>query len=177
LRGWNNLLEMNRESVSCRKVLARLQMRLDVPVVDPGCELIRREHHDDVAMLGRVANGQYLKAGRLSFGTGRAVRPQSHDYIAAVVLDFVKMWNAVGAIPDDGNSLARQVLRVGILIVINFHISSIVSCRMRSSPRHHSRQTFSLSVNCENDSSLPFSWYPLVAATRVRATVPVRTIS
>ena len=100
--------------------IALHQVGLDVPLVDVGLDLVVDEHHHDVAPLGGVGHGHHLQAGSLRLGPALRALPQAHADLAAGILQVQGMGVALGAIADDGDLLAVEVVDVAVFLIVHF---------------------------------------------------------
>src|SRR5262245_49578449 len=125
VRRRNDLLEVNREAVGDGQVFAGFELRLDLAFIDARSQFVRRQHHHDVAALGGVRYRQNLQPRRLGFGDRRAVGAQPDHDVAAAVFQVVRMAEALRAIADHRDSLAREGFRVGVFVVVDVHLSGL----------------------------------------------------
>ena len=129
--GRNDLAEMDVEAVAKGDDVARNQAGGDVLAVDLGLDLVGKENHDQVGLLGRFGGGNGLEAVFLGKFIIRPAGALSDNDVHARVAQVLGMGVALASVPDDGHGLVFQQTQVRIALVIDFHGISFVN---RSSP-------------------------------------------
>ncbi len=118
-RRWRDLAEMDVEPVGEHQHLARGHIRKNRLVVDFLLRVIRNHDHDDVGFFGGFRNRLDAK----SLGPGLVcalaslVKPDNN--LKARITEIQRMRMSLAAITDDGDRLAKQWLKAGILIVVD----------------------------------------------------------
>ena len=118
--GRHDLLIADVEAVGEGQGIALHQVGLDVPLVDVGLDLVVDEHHHDVAPLGGVGHGHHLQAGVLGILPVLGAGAQAYAHVTAGVLQVQGMGVALGAIADDGDLLAVEVVDVAVFLIVHF---------------------------------------------------------
>ena len=111
--------EVDVEAVCKGQSLAGSQVGLDALLVQGGLLLIVNEDHDDIGSLGGLRGGHDGHA--LSFGLDPALGAgvQADDDVDAALLQVEGVGVTLGAVADDGDGLAGQLLEVAVLLIKN----------------------------------------------------------
>ena len=117
--GGHNLLEVDVEAVGKHQHIALLQIGGDILLIDGGLHLVIDQHHDDVAPLGGVGHGHHLQTGILGVLPVLRALTQAHTYVTAGILQVQGMGVTLGAVADNGDLLAVEVVEVAILCIIH----------------------------------------------------------
>ena len=117
---WNNLLEMNIETMSEGESCTRLQIRSNLIFVYLSLLLIWNQNHDNICSSGSLTNWQNLKALAFSnfLGTGPFIKTNNH--IQATFLQVQCVCMTLGTITNNGNSLILNNFPINILIIKDF---------------------------------------------------------
>lgn len=99
--------------------LASGQVGRDVLLVHIGLILIVDEDHDDVSQLGSFGHGVDLETVLLSDGPGLAALAQADDNVTAGIPEILSVGMALGAVADDRDLLAVELIQVAILLIIH----------------------------------------------------------
>src|SRR5262245_4957438 len=118
----NDLSKVDREAMRDGQVFAGFEMRLDLGFVDARSRFVRRQHHHDVTSFGGVGYGQNFQTRRLGFGYRGTVGAQPDHDVAAAVLQVVRVAEALRAVSDHRDALAREGFRVGAFVVVDVHL-------------------------------------------------------
>src|SRR5262249_37614525 len=119
-RGRHDLPEMDIKTVTEREVRSRLQIWADLLSIDCRLRLIRCEDHDHIGRLHGIGDRHDLEPALLRLAPGTAFAKADHDRHTAF-FHVERMGMALAAVTDDGDFLARDLLKIGIFIVINLH--------------------------------------------------------
>ena len=111
--------EVDVEAVGEGQSLAGSQVGLDALLVQGGLLLVVNQDHDDIGGLGGFRGGHDGHA--LGFGLGPALGAgvQTDDDVHAALLQVKSVGVTLGAVADDGNGLAGQLLKVTVLLIKN----------------------------------------------------------
>ena len=126
--GSSDGLEVDVETVCKGQCLALGHVGSHLLVVDVGAQLIRNQHHDNVAGLGSFFHFHDLEVlvGGSELGgllpVGRALAQTDND-IDAALGQVLGMGVALGAEADNGNGLAVEhaEVAVGIIVLVDSH--------------------------------------------------------
>ena len=118
--GGHDLLVADVEAVGEGDGLALSQVRRDVLLVHICLSLVIDEDHDDVGGLGGLGHGYHLEAVFFRHSPGFAALAQTNDHVAATVTQVHGVSMALGAVADDGDLLAVELVQVAVLFIIHF---------------------------------------------------------
>ena len=118
--GRHDLLVADVEAVREGDGLALSQVGRDVLLVHIRLSLVVDEDHDDVGGLGGLGHGYNLEAVLFRHGPGFAALAQANDHVAAAVTQVHSVGMALGAVADDGDLLAVELVQVAVLFIIHF---------------------------------------------------------
>ena len=110
---------MNAEAVREAENLSRMQIRLDVLLVDVRLGLVGSEHVDPVGALGRLVRSHNDHAIGPRLRRALPVRVQSHDDLETAVAQILCLRMSLAAVAQDGDGLGLQCLRLGIAFIKN----------------------------------------------------------
>ena len=116
------------EAVGKRQGLAGGQVGFDAVFVQGSLLLVVDEDHDNVGSLGRLGGGHdgHALSFRLCPALGAVV--QTNNNVDAALLQVEGVGVALRAVADDGNGLARQLLKVAVLLIENtIHLNYLFS--------------------------------------------------
>ena len=108
---------MDVEAVGEGQGLALGQIRLDALFVEGGLLFVVDEDHDEVGGLGGLGAGHHLHALGLSLGPALGALVQAHNNVHAALFQVQRVSVALRAVADDGHSLARQFLKIAVLLI------------------------------------------------------------
>ena len=117
--GGLDLLVADIEAVGESQSLASGQVGRDVLLVHIGLILVVDEDHDDVSQLGSFGHGVDLETVLLSDGPGLAALAQADDDVTAGIPEILSVGMALGAVADDRDLLAVELIQVAILLIIH----------------------------------------------------------
>jgi len=121
---WLDRAVSDVEAVRKHQHVARLQVRLDVLLVDGWLRGVGRKNHDDVRLFDRVTDRSDRKTRRLRLGLALAAFLQTHANVYAALLQVERMRVALAAVADDRYFLASDQREVGVLVITNLgHVS------------------------------------------------------
>ena len=123
--GRDDLLKMNIESVGEHEHVPGGQVGGNVLLIDVGLNLVVNQDHDDIAPLGGLSHSLNLKTGLLGAGPVFGALPQTDAHVAAGVLQVHRVGVALGAVADNGDLLAVQIIDVAVLFIVHFCHSCI----------------------------------------------------
>ena len=112
---------------------ARLQIRLNVLLVDGCLVLVRQKNHHNVSLGNGLANRLDLKALLLGELHGLGGRTQADDHVDTGVTQVQRMGVALGTVTDDGNLLAIENREITVVLIPDlcchyWHSFSVVGC-------------------------------------------------
>ena len=96
---------------------ARLQVRLNLLLVNLGLVLIRQQDHDDVSLGDRVRHGLDFEALLLGIVHGLGGRTQADDDVNAGIAQVQRVSVALGAVTENGDLLAIEHGEIRILLI------------------------------------------------------------
>ena len=96
---------------------ARLQIRLDLGLVDGGLILVRQQDHHHIRFGGGVGHGLDLQALLLGVFHGLRGRTQADDDIHTGIAQVQRVGVTLGTVTEDGHLLAIEHGQIGILLV------------------------------------------------------------
>ena len=106
LRGRDNLVIVDVETVSEHQHIALLQPLFDSAVIDLALQLVGDEHHDNVRGLGHLISTGHLEP-RLGSGFPRlAILQFAHHDLASAIVEVLGVGMPLTAEADDADSLA-----------------------------------------------------------------------
>src|SRR5262249_33638079 len=105
----DDLLIMNGEPMREGQVVTGQKIWSDLFVIDPGSFLVRDQHHHDIAVKGGFGRILNYKAGGLSLCARGTARSETHDAIAARILEIIRVRVPLCSISDDRDLLALQI--------------------------------------------------------------------
>ena len=108
---------MDVEAVGKGQSGARLQIRLDLRLVDGGLILVRQQDHHHIRFGGGVGHGLDLQALLLGVFHGLGGRTQADDHVDTGVTQVQRMGVALGTVTDNGHLLAIEHGQIGVLFV------------------------------------------------------------
>src|SRR5262249_23585499 len=117
-------LIMNGEPMCEGQVVTGQKIWGDLFVIDPGRFLVRDQHHHDVAVKGRFARILNPKARGFSLCARSTARSETHDAIAARILEIICVGVPLCSISYDRDLLALQIAQIGVPVVVNLHLTS-----------------------------------------------------
>src|SRR3954463_6699990 len=100
---------------------ALLGVGLDVVAIDLRVVLVGQEDHDDVGALNRLVDLGDLDPALLGLVPRSAVLARPDGYLEAGILQVLGMRVPLGAVTHDGDLLALDERKVGVLVVIDLH--------------------------------------------------------
>jgi hypothetical protein len=100
--------------MGCHEHFARSQAWTDIPLIDFAVMLVGNQDHDDISLLSRGSCRHDLKAVSLCFCAALAIRGETYDYIAAVIVHVEGMGMTLAAVADDGNTFRLHQFEVGV---------------------------------------------------------------
>lgn len=135
LAGGTMVLKVDIESVGEGQGLALGHVRGDLLVVDVGAQLVRHQHHHDVAGLGGLLHFHHAEIGTgggelLRLGPVGGALPQAHHHVDTALGQVLRMGMALRAEADHGHGLAVQQAQVAVSVVILFdcHVRVLLFC-------------------------------------------------
>ena len=96
---------------------ARLQVRLNLLLVDLSLVLIRQQDHDDIGFGDRFRHGLDLEALLLGVIHGLGGRAQADDDVNAGIAQVQRVGVALGAVTENGDLLAIEHGEIRILLI------------------------------------------------------------
>ena len=141
--------------------IARLQTSSDAVLVDLGLAVVGGQHHDDIAPRRRIPDVQDIPAVGARAG-GVLVLDVAHDDIDARVLHVERLAAPLVAVADDGNGLAVEQRKVGVVVEVESghglsptrHVFSVAQ-RSCVRPRRAGRRRPARSPNSARSSLAP----------------------
>ena len=93
---------------------ARSEAGADISLIDFAVILVGDQDHDDISLLSCGSWRHDLKAVSLCFCAALAIRGETYDYIAAIIVHVEGMGMTLAAVADDGNVFLLHQFQVGV---------------------------------------------------------------
>src|SRR5262245_43363072 len=119
-RGGHDLSEMDVEAVAESEVGPWLQIWADFLAIDRRLRLIWCQDHDHIGRLHGIGDRHDFEPALLCLAPRTAFAQADHDR-HATFFHVERMGMALAAVTDDGDFLVRDLLKIGIFVVINLH--------------------------------------------------------
>ena len=113
----DDLLVVDREAVAEQQRVAGCDAVLQAAVPDLAVQLVGRQQHHDVALGGGVGGLQHPQSVCLRLGDAGRVGAQPDDDADAGVLEVERVGVALGAVADDRDGLAVELVEVCVVVV------------------------------------------------------------
>ena len=83
--------------------------------------LVGHQHHDDVGALDGFGDFGDLEAGLLGLVPGRTALAQADGDLHAGLVQVERVGVALRTVADDGDFLALDERKIGVLVVVDLH--------------------------------------------------------
>ncbi len=153
-----NLAEMDVETMREEQSLSRLEVRLNVLFINSGLVFIRQQNHDQVSLFGCFSGGNRFKTVFLGQCIVGAAGALPDNDINPGIPQILGMSMALAAIAENGDGLAFEHRKVGILIIIGFH--GILRMVNRNARRNAARSRKAICCGEPTLSSVPVHSLP-----------------
>ena len=110
---------MDVEAVGEHERLAGGEVGGNALLVEGSLLLVVDEDHDDVGSLGSLGARHDLETLSLGLCPALGALVQADDHVDAGILQVQCMGMALGAVADDGDGLAGQLLQIAVLLIKN----------------------------------------------------------
>ena len=130
----DHLRVVNVEAVREREHGALLDVRLDVGLVRGRDAFVGHQHHDDVRAFDRFADFRDLEAGLLCLVPRRAALAQADGDLHAGIVEILRVRMTLRAVADDRHLLALDQRQVGVLFVVDLHLTAPVILNLLRPP-------------------------------------------
>lgn len=127
----HDLVVMDVEPVGERQRGTLLEVRGDIVAVDVRLGFVRQQDHHHVGRLDRFADFLDRVAGCFGLFPRGTVLAQADDDIDTGFLQVLGVGMALRTVTDDGHFLVTDDGKVGVLVVINFHLVFLVQIKRR----------------------------------------------
>ena len=117
---WNNLLEMNVETMCKCQSLASSQVWCNLILIYLSLLLIRNQNHDDVSSCSCLANWQNLQTFALSNSLGLGTVIKAYYNVQTALLQVQRMGMSLGTITNNSNGLVLDNFPIYILVIKDF---------------------------------------------------------
>jgi hypothetical protein len=111
--------EVDVEPVGEHEGIAGVEVGGDLLVVDVSHVLVGHQHHHHVRPPGGLRRRHHRETCRFGFRPARRPFAQTYGDIDTRVLEVVGMGMALGAVADDGDALAFDDRRIGLVVVVD----------------------------------------------------------
>ena len=115
-----------------RQVVAWLDVRCDLPLVDVAHRLVGERHHNDVARRRGVPDGQHLEPHRLGLRLAAGALSQPNDHVDPTVSQVEGVGVTLAPVAQYRDRAPFEPRQIGVLVVEDLHASSS-SRRLRRS--------------------------------------------
>ena len=124
---WDDLAEVNVESVRAHQQCAFLQIRTNFRLVDISLHFIRQQDVNEVSLLNSLGNRHWLETVANGEVIVRATRALANDDVATAVAKVLSLCMSLAAVAEDGNDLILQEgkVRIGVVINCDWHFGLI----------------------------------------------------
>ena len=111
--------EMDVEPVGKHQRLSGRELGSDALVIDTLLRVIRHEHHNDVCLMSRIANGHHRQPVGLDEIPALAAFVQTDDHVDTAVMQIQRMRVSLTAISKNRDLLPLKQGKVRVLVVID----------------------------------------------------------
>ena len=156
--------------------VARIEIRLDLALVEIRLDMVRQQDHDDLGSFGGVRNGKHFQSRPFRLGPGLGTFVQADDDVESALQQVQRVRVSLAAVADDGDFLPLKQVEVAVRLVVDCcgHWVSNVPFKVGDSTH------FTIAALCQGSEiadSLKRGTGSLLCLARAIAIAPERTIS